>query len=162
MHDQHFKTKIFIAIGIIIVLGAFMLLLETLGRAPTSVTEQTIPSDTYIPPYTDEVAAQLAASNGFQQLVSFTDNGFEPVSVQIKKGETIRFTNNSSGPMWVAARGVEPARIYPGSGECGQSAFDMCKSIGRGEFWEFTFDAKGEWGFQNFEKPEEFGSIRVQ
>lgn len=161
MHDPHFKTKIFIGITAVIVLaiGIFLLDLlqgesEPLSPGPIAAVE--------IPPYTEETAQLLAASTGFQYLVSYTGSGFEPADLRIKKGETVRFTNNSSGSMWIAARGSDTARIYPGAGECGQSAFDMCKSVGSGEFWEFTFDKAGEWGFRNFEDTSVGGTITVQ
>ncbi len=116
-----------------------------------------------IPEYTPEVASMLEKSTGFQYLVSYTDNGFEPSDITIRKGETIRFTNNSSHKLWVAAHADEDAGLYPGGiNECGQSAFDMCRSIGRGEFWEFTFAETGAWSFHNMEDVRMKGMIRVE
>jgi plastocyanin len=100
------------------------------------------------PPFTDEIKAQLEASKGFAALISYTDAGFEPATVRVQAGDTIRFTNNSSGEMWVAASTKEGA-LYPGKGTCGQSPFDTCKAISRGMFYEFTFEKAGTWGYHD-------------
>jgi plastocyanin len=108
------------------------------------------PDGTSIPSLTPAVQAQLAASHGFQYLVSYTGRGFEPATLTIKKGETVRFTNNSDEDLWVAATGAS-GKVYPAASnnECGQSAFDSCVSISRGGFWEFTFTRTGTWSYQN-------------
>ncbi len=113
------------------------------------------------PPFTEEIAAQLAASKGFAALVSYTDNGFEPKTATIQAGETIRFTNNSSGDMWVASS-AQAGAIYPGQGVCGQSVFDVCKAISRGMFYEFTFNERGTWGYHDNTEPIKTGAIIVQ
>ncbi|MCE9586282.1 hypothetical protein K8R04_03110 [Candidatus Uhrbacteria bacterium] len=96
-----------------------------------------------------EVLAYLEHSSGFQYLVSYNGRSFAPAVLTIKKGETVRFINNSSKNMWVAATGSS-GEVYPGSGkDCGQSAFDMCKTLKHGEFWEFTFTEKGSWSYRN-------------
>jgi plastocyanin len=114
------------------------------------------------PPPSADVAAKLAKSHGFQALVSYTDRGFEPAVASIKKGDTVRFTNNSTEDLWVAATGTSGA-VYPGTGkECGQSAFDACATLKHGEFWEFTFDAVGTWGYKNNSDIAKTGIIHVR
>lgn len=103
-----------------------------------------------IPPLTPDTIEALKKSHGFQVLASYTDGGFAPVSITINRGETVRFTNNSSDGLWVSAVGDSRSKAYPGTPNgCGQSHFDSCRIIGRGEFWEFTFDVVGEWKYQN-------------
>ncbi|MDO8576016.1 MAG: hypothetical protein Q7R90_01745, partial [bacterium] len=98
-----------------------------------------------------------AQSKGFQYLVSYTDRGFEPTRLTVKQGETVRFTNNSSEGLWVAAGGE---KLYPGVvNGCGSSALDSCRPIGQGEFWEFTFDAAGTWMFSNNIDKEKSGTV---
>lgn len=105
-----------------------------------------------IPAYTAAVAAKVASSTGFQVLLSYTDRGFEPHAVQIKAGETVRFTNNSSGDLWVAPG--DGAVVYPRhAGSCGSSALDSCGAIVPQDFWEFTFARAGAWEVvNNFDK----------
>ena len=115
------------------------------ARQDVAVSSQ---SDAVVPP-SPAIMEYLAHSDGFQYLISYTDNGFEPQNLTIKKGEIVRFTNNSHGGLWVASTG-EAGTIYPGTGkECGQSSFDSCKILNPGEFWEFAFKASGTWSFRN-------------
>ena len=112
------------------------------------------------PPPSAEVLAVLAKSNGFQFLISYTDRGFEPAELSVKKGETVRFTNNSSESLWVAARGDT---LYPPEADgCGSSALDSCASLSPGAFWEFTFARVGVWNYQNSLDAEKYGIVRVQ
>ncbi|MDB5238362.1 MAG: Plastocyanin [Candidatus Kaiserbacteria bacterium] len=108
-------------------------------------------------------AAQLKASTGFQELVSYTDGGFAPGKLSVKKGDTVRFTNSSKADLWVAATGASGS-VYPGKtvDECGQSAFDSCRVIAPGGFWEFTFDTAGTWGYQNNRDTAMTGMIVIQ
>lgn len=124
----------------------------------TQETQQTAP-----PPFTPAVQAQLAASHGFQYLVSYTGSGFQPKTLTVKKDETVRFTNNSSENLWVAANGSSGA-VYPAgsTNECGQSAFDSCMTIGKGEFWEFTFNTAGTWSYKNNQDASRTGVIVVE
>jgi plastocyanin len=105
---------------------------------------------------------QIPVQKAFTLLVSYTDRGFEPSSASIDAGETVRFTNNSSADLWVAADGTL-GKIYPGTGnECGQSALDTCKTLAPGEFWQFTFNEQGTWGFHDSRNAAHTGVITVQ
>ena len=107
-----------------------------------------------------EVLAQIAKSGGFQALVSYTNQGFEPRHLTLKAGDTVRFVNNSSGKLWVAASGAD---LYPSEPNgCGSSALDTCKNLNPGEFWEFTFAEKGQWNFVNNAKKGAQGTVTVE
>ena len=115
-----------------------------------------------VPPLTPAMEAILAKSNGFQYLVSYTDGGFEPATLDVKKGETVRFTNNSQSDLWIAETPASGS-MYPSTGdECGQSAFDSCIPLKPQEFWEFTFDAAGTWSYKNNSDAAKTGVITVQ
>jgi plastocyanin len=81
--------------------------------------------------------------------ISYTNAGFEPASASIKKGDTVRFTNNSSHALWIASAPTGSETIYPGTSNCGGGAFDTCMPLNPGDFWEFTFTQSGAWGYQN-------------
>lgn len=149
--------KLAIGAGAVAVLALSAIILQMYGSrdAEPALTDQ------YIPPFTAEVEQQLAESPGFQYLISYTNEGFAPNDVTIRSGERVRFTNNSAHELWVSAASDGDAARYPGPGECGQSAFDACRKIGLGEFWEFTFEESGVWGFQN-NASEAHGIVRVQ
>lgn len=101
-----------------------------------------------IPEFTEDIQARLAAGKGFAVVISYTDRGFEPETVRIAHGDTVRFTNNSSGELWVASH--EGARAYPRSYDaCGSSDLDSCETLPPQDFWEFTFEERGEWSVTN-------------
>ena len=152
------QKSLIILLGVII-LVAIMYGLSLLSSAPAS-TSQAPGALSEPPPFTSETAATLQKSKGFQLLVSYTDYGFQPAVASIKKGDTVRFTNNSSGALWVVAYSHV---LYPkATGSCGASAFDSCREIGRGEFWEFTFTKAGTWPYQNKLDPQKSGSVKVK
>lgn len=106
--------------------------------------------------------AILAASDGFQYLVSYTDGGFEPPTLSVKRGETVRFTNNSQSDLWVASIAMQGGTVYPGQSDCGASAFGTCAALKPQEFWEFTFDAVGTWSYKNNSDAAKTGTITVK
>jgi plastocyanin len=160
----------------IIVVAAFVVLLvlgliganARMSRMP-SLAEGNLPLGDAIrtgqapaPAYTDEVKAKLSASLPFSMLVSYTDKGFEPTIVTVKAGERVRFSNNSSAGLWVAATG-SGISIYPRTGEsCGSSDLDSCKPFSPQDFWEFTFEKAGEWHVTNNLNKEMTLIVRVQ
>src|SRR3989344_4513846 len=146
-----------VAVGVVtlvvVVGGSYALMQSPLSNSEAGTTRATAKFTP--PPLSAAMQAVLAKSNGFQLLVSYTDRGFEPPAATIKKGQTVRFTHNSSRDLWVAATGTAGA-VYPGTGkECGQSAFDSCFSLKPQEFWEFTFEVAGTWSYADNLRSEE-------
>lgn len=107
------------------------------------------------PPMSTSTRERLAESKGFQHLESYTDTGFEPAHLEIQRGQTVRFANNSSSGLWVAAGGA--IKIYPKTGNmCGSSDLDSCTIIPPQDFWEFTFEKAGRWQvLNNLDKTKE-------
>lgn len=100
------------------------------------------------PEYTKELAEKISISTGLAALVLYTDRGFEPSEVRISAGEAVRFTNSSSGGLWVAA--AEGTTVYPRTHEsCGSSDLDSCEPLSPMDFWEFIFQERGEWVVTN-------------
>lgn len=123
-----------------------------------SIREGKVP----LPEFTDETKAKLDASKGFQHLVSYTDGGFEPRALAMSRGESVRFTNNSSMNLWIAADGSE-VQIYPRTKEvCGSSDLDSCEPFMPQDFWEFTFENAGTWGIVNNLDKAKSGIIIVE
>ena len=153
------RTYIIVALVLAVTAVALWVMVRTSPREISNL----VPAQKGVSlPPSAETKAYLATSNGFQYLVSFTERGFEPMSVTIQKGETVRFVNNSDANLWVAATGDSGA-IYPGTGhECGQSAFDTCKTLKNGEFWEFTFSTVGAWSYHDNFDVERTGVVVVQ
>lgn len=100
--------------------------------------------------------------------VDYTDSGFEPQTVTIAIGDTVRFVNQSSGGMWVASDNHPTHREYPGSdiSSCDDSAerdliFDQCESAPAGNFWEYTFFEEGSWDYHNHADSSHGGTVVV-
>lgn len=79
------------------------------------------------PLLTEERTVEAIGTTGFSALASYTDQGFEPRSVTVQNGETIRFTNNSAKPMNLSLSG----------------ASDVPQNLPPGEYWEYTFSTSG-------------------
>jgi len=95
--------------------------------------------------------------------VFYTKNGFSPREITVKKGEAVRFINQSGRNMWVASAQHPTHKKYPAKsdGDCLGSSFDQCESVGA-EVWSFTFDVEGEHGFHNHVQANHFGKVIVE
>ena len=156
------KERSEILLGILIVIAVctgVYYLAPTNAKVPRSPVVRSI--DT-APLMTPTLAVKIAASTGFDYLVSYTERGFEPANVTIEAGQTIRFANNNAGKtLWVAATS-DGGTLYAGSGRgCGQSDFDSCMALERGDFWEFTFQDEGTWSYKNNTEVKHMGVVTV-
>lgn len=97
-----------------------------------------------------------------QGVVTFTDNGFTPSTLTVKKGTAVVFVNNSSSSFWPASAPHPVHNAYPTTGGCVGSTFDACQAIGPGGRWSFTFDIAGTWKYHDHLNPSFFGTIVVQ
>jgi plastocyanin len=96
------------------------------------------------------------------KVVTYTDAGFAPATLKIKKGETVLFNNQSSKSMWTASAKHPTHLVYPTTGGCIGSTFDACKAFSKGESWPFVFDISGNWKYHNHLNPSHFGTIEVE
>ena len=71
--------------------------------------------------------------NGGGNVVKITDNGFEPSTLTIKSGDTVRFENDSSDDAWPASN-VHPTHLTK----------------------------VGSWGYHNHLEPDTQGTIVVK
>ena len=97
-----------------------------------------------------------------QNIVTYTDAGFTPGAVTVKKGETVIFKNSASSAVWVASNPHPMHNGYPTTGGCIASTFDSCGNIAPGQTWSFKFDIVGSWGYHNHLNRGEGGIIVVQ
>jgi plastocyanin len=128
------------------------------------------------PAFSDKVGESDDASNSanagdgptgdaeFNALVSYTNDGFEPQSISIAQGETVRFVNNSPRELWVAGDNHPTHTLYPekSAADCLGTSFDTCHALQAGKFWEFTFNHAGSWGFHNHLRAIDRGTVVVQ
>lgn len=100
-------------------------------------------------------------------VVNYTQSGFEPSTVEVETGQTVRFIDLSSTPMWVGSNNHPRHMNYDGSstrehcqnGEAvNESVFDQCSA---GETYSFTFEKSGEFGYHNHQGPQDQGTVVV-
>jgi len=149
-----------LAVILIAVLLIVLALINAWLPTPVGQKNVSLTSSTAQPP-SPQVLHELEQSPTFQYVVSYTDQGFQPSTLTVKKGATVRFSNNSSNNLWIASFGTASHQIYPGTSVCGGSSFDSCESLSRGDFWQFTFNETGVWEFKN-NAVNSVGTIVVQ
>ena len=177
MHEFFLKRLTLLAlITAIIALATFFTIhpLDTTPSIPLhEATGERIRQGTLPPPsLSTSTALKLQKSHGFQALVSYTDRGFEPQTVTIKTGQTVRFSNNSSHKLWVgatstpsSASGQATHATYPAESTdlCGASSLDSCfPPFEPQDFWEVTLTKTGDWTYANLVQGNETGVVRVR
>ncbi len=157
------RPLILLGVLLCIILIAMLWSMVNTGTTQAPAQGERIAAPDFIPgPPPPEIIAMLEESKGFKVLISYTDGGFEPAAAVIEVGDAVRFTNNSSKDLWVAAAGSSEDPVYPGTSECGASSLDTCMVLEPREFWEFTFDQSGTWTFQNNLDKGQTGAVLVQ
>jgi len=91
---------------------------------------------------------------GGGNVVKFTGTAFEPQTLTIKQGDTVKFENKSSDDFWPASNNHPTHLLYPG--------FDAKKPYLSGESYSFTFEKVGRWGYHNHLDPSIMGVIVVK
>ena len=144
--------KIYLTLIVIVVVVAAGYLL--LKKAPTPVEINV--ADAAWSTATTSTATVVA------HIITYTDAGFVPNSVTIKKGETVTYKNDSKLAMWPASAKHPTHGNYPTTGGCLGSTFDACKGVQPGESWSFQFDFVGTWPFHDHLTPKFFGKVIVE
>lgn len=85
--------------------------------------------------------------------VQYTEGGFAPNTMTVKKGTTVVFTNRSQGGMWVASAVHPTHQLLPG--------FDQKQSVASGGTYQYTFTLVGTWKYHNHVTPEDTGTVVV-
>jgi len=86
-------------------------------------------------------------------VVSYTDRGFVPATLEIATGKSVHFVNNSN-------RAMSLTTVDPNSQVFGE--FNQGKTVGRGGTYDFTFLTKGTWWYVNRNNQTELGTIIVK
>jgi len=155
------------ALVIVIILVGGYFLWQSSASAPSESDTGTPVSNLMPVPGSDTPEMVVGGGDDASEepvVVSNTDAGFSPSSVTIKKGQAVRFVNNSSKEDVWPASAVHPTHsVYPekSDADCLGSSFDACKGLKPGESWEFTFNSMGEWKFHDHLHPSKFGSVTV-
>ena len=123
------------------------------GNAGTVNTKSTGPTSAVAPSGTTTGSNSGTAVMTGTATVTYTDNGFNPERVTVKKGTTVTFVNKSSSGMWVAS-GVHPThKLLPG--------FDELTSVANGGSYDYAFVKVGTWQYHNHLKPTDISYVVV-
>ena len=151
-----------IVLIIIVVVGGFFLF-----RNKASVTEKnqeatTNTNTTETSPKVNGVEVEVGAkmeTGAIDEIakkvtVNYTDSGFSPKTINIKKGDTVVFVNQSSESLWVASAPHPIHTDYPD--------FNEKAAISNGGSWSFTPDQIGLWKYHNHKNPSNTGAVIVE
>jgi plastocyanin len=98
--------------------------------------------------------------------VTYTDSGFSPASVSIKKGQSVTWVDQRANPMWLASDPHPSHTGYDGTsrtehcaaGYAGPTPLDEC---GTGTSYSFTFNTAGTFGYHDHFDDAMAGSVTV-
>lgn len=110
-----------------------------------------------------QVGVAASSSDPFDALITFTGEAFEPAELTIKKGTRVRFLNASDTVTWPASAVHPTHSLYPEkrAEDCLGSAFDACRELNKGEFFDYTFNYTGEWRYHDHSHAYYTGAVLV-
>lgn len=101
-------------------------------------------------------------------VIVFTDTGYSPKSITIKKGTVVMYKNMSSSKDTWPAVAMHPSHTaYDGTTlaeHCANptpTTFDACRRLKPGESWSVTLDKVGTWKYHDHVAASLFGEIIV-
>lgn len=87
--------------------------------------------------------------------VTMTANGFSPETIQIKKGQTVEWTNNDTAPHQIGADPYPSHSSLPG--------FFSERPVAQGETYTYTFEKTGTFTYHDNTKPDSYrGTVIVE
>lgn len=119
------------------------------------------PSDQKVGELPNQTPSAVILPTDTVRQVAYTDAGFVPATITIKKGEKITFMNNSSLGFWPASGAHPTHALYPEKGGCIGSLFDSCAEYQPGQSWSFQFNFPGTWKYHDHLSPSKTGTIIV-
>jgi len=173
--NKYSKSIVAIVILAVVLMGGYFLFLRGTPQPAPSVSQPSNRQTVTQPPASEmsvpeQPSQQPPASQGQvvkENVVVYTNSGYSPNTLTIKKGETVTFKNQSSRSMWPASAVHPTHQVYSGtslSEHCPDktgTAFDACKGFLPGQSWSFKFDKVGTWKYHDHLNPSATGTIVV-
>jgi len=94
----------------------------------------------------------LPSMENGKYLIYYFADGFSPNTLQIQKGQSVKFINKSDGSMRVYASNQDFS-IY--------REFNQSVSVGKEGVYEYTFNETGVWPYNNQNNQAHMGNILV-
>ena len=156
------KTIVTIAIIAVVLVGGYFLLKGTYQLVLSVPLTQPSASESSSQKQPSQQPPASQAPVVKENAVTYTNSGYLPSTLTVKKGETVTFKNQSSRAMWTASAVHPTHRGYPTTGGGLGSTFDACAGIQPGNSWSFKFDISGTWKYHNHLSPGDTGTIDIQ
>lgn len=159
------NKSLWMALAAIILIG--------LAAYAFSVNRASAPTDTDMSAQTsgmEDTATEGEDGGPTFTVVTLTDAGFSPATVTVAAGETVRFINDSSRGMWVGSDDHPTHTQYDGTstrehcadGVSTNGTFDQCRAVERGDYWDYTFERAGTFGYHNHVGSSSTGTVVVR
>lgn len=159
-------------LAIVVIIGGILYYLNNSAGEPDFLSQQgtstpvTMGTEATSTPATGGSTTTGTGLNASVQTVTvtYTDQGFSPTTITIKRGSKVRFVNATSESMWVASDQHPTHTAYSGTSrtehcpDTAGTAFDQCAA---GNSFTFTFNKVGSWKYHNHSESDEGGTIIV-
>ena len=153
---------IWIIVAVIVVLGLGAWWLSSMNATAPVATEETpevAGADNEFVDDSKDGAAQAVT-------ITYTNEGFSPSTVTIKKGQSVTFVNKGTQEMWIGSDEHPTHTGYDGTNKdshcasdyTGEKPLDQC---GVGASYTFTFTKAGTWGYHNHKEDDDHGTVIV-
>ena len=125
------------------------------GLSKTEVASTTVTSGMKSSTSTKTNLKTVVPTKPRGNVVRYTSAGFSPFILEVKRGESVEFINESDKAMVIRANDRNPESFYPGfSQESGP--------LGKGGKFYFAFTQTGAWSYYNLNGNKEEGVILVK
>ncbi len=131
-------------------LSAFLLIGATGCNKQETATPAT---DVNTAPDTTQTTTTPIQTSQVGSQVIITDTGFQPQKITIKVGESVTWTNNTTGTVRVAS---DPHPLHTGL-----AGFDDISGATAGDIYTFTFTKAGSFGYHDHNNAGMKGSVVV-
>ncbi|PIZ28231.1 hypothetical protein COY43_01635 [Candidatus Berkelbacteria bacterium CG_4_10_14_0_8_um_filter_35_9_33_8] len=169
------KTIIAVVIATVVLTGGYFFfkdvdrstpeVSEPSSQQPITQSSASEPSTSEQPPQQPQASQAPAVK---ENVVTFTNSGYSPSILTVKKDETVTFKNQSSRSMWPASAMHPTHRAYSNTSldeHCPDTtgiAFDACKGFLPSQSWSFTFNQVGTWKYHDHLSSSNTGVIVVE
>jgi hypothetical protein len=107
------------------------------GQSPAMPTAPVSPAPVQAPSVPQTSVAPVSSG----PTVIYRSGGFTPNILEVQRGASVQFINDSGSSMRIIANTDTGQAAYPG--------FDQRKTLGQGGVYDFTFTIPGVWGIKN-------------
>ena len=166
------KNMLFSVALLVVVLIGWLFFRNKSDVVVNTPTVSPMPDSKISPQVTPLASPELSASPSpvvSKNVITYTDAGYTPNLITIKKGETVVWKNESKFMMWTASAVHPTHKAYPDTdiafcdlNDETRIMFDACKGIVLGQSWSFKFNNIGTWGYHNHSNSSHWGKIIVE